>query len=365
MAVEIGALRALLSLDSAAFERGAKRAEASMSNMQKRFHTVSQSMGRVGRQLSARVTAPLAGLAGAMVSSAVSAATEIDRLSKVSNAGTEEFQRFAAAAKSAGLEQDKVADILKDVNDRVGDFLATGGGPMADFFENIAPQVGVTAEQFAKLSGPEALQLYVSSLEKAGVSQQEMTFYLEAMASDVTMLLPLLRDNGTELDRVADKAEDLGAIMDEKTIAALVRSRKAFGSLSTAATGLRNQLAAALAPVLEQIATAVSALAIRFSQLSPRMQTMIGVGAAVAASLGPVLMALGLMVSALAALASPLGAIIVGLGALAWVYEIRALHAAAKASPDALALVLREAKFLAVVIFGLAASLTGQTLHRR
>jgi hypothetical protein len=37
---------------------------------------------------------------------------------------------------------------------------------MKDFFEQIAPKVNVTAAQFAKLSGPEALQLYVSSLEK-------------------------------------------------------------------------------------------------------------------------------------------------------------------------------------------------------
>jgi hypothetical protein len=85
-----------------------------------------------------------------------------------------------------------MSDILKDVNDRIGDFMQTGGGPMADFFENIAPKVGVTAEQFARLSGPEALQLYVDSLEKAGLSQQEMTFYLEAMASDTTALIPLL-----------------------------------------------------------------------------------------------------------------------------------------------------------------------------
>ena len=33
-----------------------------------------------------------------------------------------------------------------------------------DFFENIAPKVGVTAEMFRNLSGPEALQLYYNSI---------------------------------------------------------------------------------------------------------------------------------------------------------------------------------------------------------
>ncbi len=61
---------------------------------------------------------------------------------QVANAAPEVFQRWSAASATVGIEQEKLADILKDVNDRVGDFLQTGGGPMADFFENIAPPSG-------------------------------------------------------------------------------------------------------------------------------------------------------------------------------------------------------------------------------
>jgi len=94
---------------------------------------------------------------------------------EVANAAPEAFQRWAAGARTAGIGQEKLADILKDVNDRVGDFLTTGGGPIADFFEQVAPKVGVTAEAFARLSGPAALQFYVDTL---GLGQQEMTFHL-------------------------------------------------------------------------------------------------------------------------------------------------------------------------------------------
>jgi len=61
---------------------------------------------------------------------------------------------------------------------------------MADFFETVAPLVGVTADNFKDLSGPQALQLYVDSLEKANLSQSQMTFFMEAIASDATALLP-------------------------------------------------------------------------------------------------------------------------------------------------------------------------------
>src|SRR5690606_12048994 len=127
------------------------------------------------------------------------------------NAGFEDFQRLAHAARTVGIESDKLADIYKDVNDRVGDFVQTGGGPMADFFEKIAPQVGITADAFKDLSGPQALQLYYDSLVKAGVSQQDMTFYLEAMASDVTALIPLLQDGGKGFRELGEGASVLSA----------------------------------------------------------------------------------------------------------------------------------------------------------
>jgi hypothetical protein len=72
---------------------------------------------------------------GGFVSSVRATAGEIGKLAQVSNASVNEFQRIAFAAQTVGIEQDKMADILKDVNDRVGDFIQTGGGPMADFFE--------------------------------------------------------------------------------------------------------------------------------------------------------------------------------------------------------------------------------------
>jgi hypothetical protein len=162
------------------------------------------------------------------------------------------------------------------VNDRVGDFLQTGGGPMADFFENVAPRVGVTADQFARLSGPEALQLYVDTLERAGLSQQEMTFYLEAMASDATRLLPLLRNGGAEMARLGDQASDLGAVLDSDALEALRRTQLALGTVSLVFDGLRNRIAVAVAPTIEALANAFVALASDGGILRSAIDTLIG-----------------------------------------------------------------------------------------
>lgn len=230
---------------------------------------------RASLALGAAAAAATASL-GLIVRSTAESAAQIRQFAQVANSTPDALKRWSAGARTVGIEQEKLADILKDVNDRVGDFLQTGGGPMADFFENVAPRVGVTADQFARLSGPEALQLYVDTLERAGLSQQEMTFYLEAMASDATRLLPLLRNGGAEMARLGDQASDLGAVLDSDALEALRRTQLALGNVSLVFDGLRNRIAVAIAPTIEALANAFVALASDGGILRSAIDTLIG-----------------------------------------------------------------------------------------
>ncbi|MFH4307916.1 hypothetical protein WAJ73_24150, partial [Acinetobacter baumannii] len=78
-----------------------------------------------------------------------------------------------------------------------------GSGGAKDFFEQIAVKTESgaegakkLAEEMSKMDGVEALQTYVDKLEEAGVNQQQMSFYLESMGSDLTGLIPILQDGG-------------------------------------------------------------------------------------------------------------------------------------------------------------------------
>ncbi|HGN6731927.1 TPA: phage tail tape measure protein [Pseudomonas aeruginosa] len=217
---------------------------------------VEKNAAKVGAAIGAATAAGITALAALTVST-VRNANEIANLASVANASTTEFQKYAAGAKLVGIEQDKLADIFKDVNDKVGDFLNTGGGGLADFFENVAPKVGVTADQFRNLSGPQALGLYVSSLEKAKVSQSDMTFYLEAIASDATALLPLLRNNAEGFKTFGGAAQAAGAILDEKTIKSANELQAATWLVEQSAAGLKNQLSTSLIPILSDLADSI------------------------------------------------------------------------------------------------------------
>lgn len=184
--------------------------------------SISNSFGKIGDSLKGIVSA-YAGLEGIkflsnLVNDTADYAKEVRNLSELVGLSTDSFQTLAYAAKSVGLDQGQLATVIEDVNEKFGELLSTGAGPLKDFFDVIAPKVGVTADNFRRLSGPEALQLYVSSLEKAGVNQDQMTFYMKALSGESTKLLPLLRDNGQAMRDMAKKAEDAGAIMGKEAL---------------------------------------------------------------------------------------------------------------------------------------------------
>ena len=326
----IGALRVNLGLNTAEFENSAKRAQAQSSKFGAAIKTAFVAA-------AAAAAGALSGLAVAL-GSTLGAVDDIAKRAQISNTTFEDFQRLAFAARSVGIEGDKLADIFKDVNDRIGDFNQTGGGPMKDFFENIAPKVGLTADAFKNLSGPQALQLYYDSLKKAGANQQQMTFYLEAMASDATALIPLLEKGGEGFRKLGEGASvisketgdklrafnqsmrDVGQAISDVALAAvaslapaLVVVGNGLNAFSNAVRGLIQYLPT----VAEYAAVAGGALALMFAPA-----ILSGVGSLIVAIGSGLVGAVQLLTAAIAA--NPLGALAIGLAAaVVAVYHFR------------------------------------------
>ena len=239
-------LLVLIGADTSGLDNALKKAGAGLATFAK---------------ASAAAAVAVSGSLAAMTLSGLKLGNEIEILARRANATPEAFQRMAAGARRAGIDSDGLSDILQDVNDKIGDFMATGAGGMADFFENIAPRVGVTADMFRKLSGPQALQLYVTSLERAGLNQQEMTFYMEALASESTRLLPLLRNGGIAMQQFGDEAQAAGQILSTDVLQSLKNADAAIGRMGNVFITLRNQLAVEMAPILEKVANQFNELA--------------------------------------------------------------------------------------------------------
>nr|AKH46256.1 hypothetical protein [uncultured marine virus] len=208
----------------------------------------------------AGVTAAAAAASGAMVAMASNSAKnarELRTFAQLSNTTVKEFQAIALGAKSVGIENEKLADIFKDTQDKIGDFVANGGGPLTDFFDNIGPKVGVASDAFKGLSGPDALGLYVESLEKANLSQSEMIFYMEAIASDSSQLLPLLKNNAQGMGDIAKRANDLGLSLSDIDIKQLDNMQKTLDIVGASAGTLVDKFSVELAPIIDALAESV------------------------------------------------------------------------------------------------------------
>lgn len=236
------------------FVAGMDKAERQSEKWRK---SVEKNLKSAAKVSSAAAGAAVAAM-GVWVARSIENAAEIGKLAQIAGTSTREFQRFSAGTRTVGIEQDKLSDILKDVNDKVGDFLVTGGGPLKDFFEQVAPKVGVTADQFRNLSGPQALGLYVDTLEKAGANQQEMTFFMEAIANDATALIPLLRNGGKEMGRFGDEAERLGLVLSDDAIQAAQQFSTETDILKQQLSNIGSEIAGDVLPHLQQLTQVLS-----------------------------------------------------------------------------------------------------------
>jgi hypothetical protein len=223
MAIDAEQLNIILTAQTAEMRRELDRAQRRISGFEGRarrdlnattshFDTLARGAKILGPILAA--TFSVQAFQGAL-----QAAVDIENLSNIAGVATDKFQVLALTSQQFGINQEKLSDILKDVNDKFGDYAQTGAGPLADFFTNIAPKVGLTAAAFANLSSDQKLGAYINALESANVSQADMTFYMEAIASDSTALVRAFTNNSQAILEMERKAADLGLVLDSEMIA--------------------------------------------------------------------------------------------------------------------------------------------------
>ena len=209
---------------------------------------VDSGMDRAGKAakgfavaITAAATAGAAALGG-LYAHILDTTAELNRFAASTGIAAEDLQYYAAGAKMLGVEQADLGDIFKDVQDKIGDFLTTGAGEMVDFFEQVAPLVGLTAEEFRHLGGADALLLVMESMEKVGLSANDIVFQMEAIASESSRLIPLLKDGGAGFKLFGDEAKRSGAIMSDQLVEAATTSRVQLNLLKNELLGLGNDI---------------------------------------------------------------------------------------------------------------------------
>ncbi|WP_338245258.1 hypothetical protein [Aurantiacibacter hainanensis] len=293
MATQIGSLMVRLGMDSADFATGSTNIQKSIGRLRDSFESLGKKWNDVGKAITRQFTAPVVGAFGAFGVAARSVANDLEGIRNSANLAGESFENFqrqSYAARSIGIEFEKLGDIFKDTRDKVGDFIATGGGEMADFFENIAPKVGVTRDMFRGLGGRDALQLYYNSLRAANVSSSEMVFYLEAIADEASGLIPLLENNGRLFDQLGANAP----VVSEESAASFDRYRDALKKFGEALQRIVVAIAdSGVLDLLTSVIERAAGLADAFAKINPWVFRIAAGFALAAAAIGPMMLVMG------------------------------------------------------------------------
>ena len=215
-----------------------------------------------------------------MVDASLAAANygrEMSNLARMARMPVEDFQALAFATEKYGVSAQQIADISKDTGDKIGDFLATGGGEFKDFFENVAPQIGITADALKGLSGKDALQAVKNSMDELGLSTKQQIFYLESLGNDASKLIPLLSDNGKELDRLNDKYQAMNLGLSSLDIKVLEDMKESTTLTGLGFESLANNLGVMFAPAIQSVADSINWLLKQLNAITGTPKTLEGV----------------------------------------------------------------------------------------
>lgn len=229
------------------FVQGMDKAERSSQKwrdqVKKDAKEVGASIAAIG--VAAATAAVGIGVAGlSIIKNTAQQVTEADRWAKSLKMSTQGLLSWQYAAEQAGLTGDNIADIFKDINDKVGDAVLNKSGEAAQALDTL----GLSAEKLSKQSPDKQLMAISAALQKIP-SQAGKTNILESLGNDLSKMLPLFDNNNEKLKQFIQLSKDFGVAPPQEDIDNLVKVNQFFQDIETSARGLKMEIASGLAKV--------------------------------------------------------------------------------------------------------------------
>lgn len=186
-----------------------------------------------------------AGTAGfALLKSTSEQVNATDQWAKSLKMSTQELLAWQFAAEKAGISGDNMADIFKDLSDKIGDAVLNKSGEAVDALNSL----GLSADKLSKVSPDKQLLAIGEALGKISTNAGKVTI-LESLGNDLSKLLPLFDNNNAKLTQFIQLAKDYGVAPDPQSIDDLIKVNTLFQDMEAQVKGLKMEIAAGLAHV--------------------------------------------------------------------------------------------------------------------
>ncbi|MGY3913691.1 hypothetical protein ACW5XW_24175 [Aeromonas piscicola] len=157
---------------------------------------------------------------------------QLELLAKQSGLTAQQVNEIGLAATGVGIDLEKLGDISRDVIDRIGDNISTGGGALQDLWDTLKGKSAMTIEDLKGLGGIEALKRIQQELDLVGASTAQQTFVMESLSSDASKLSGVLRMNEQQLSDMLDGYATKRASLAQSTITDIDRIQSNMNTLS-------------------------------------------------------------------------------------------------------------------------------------
>ena len=266
MSALVGALRAMLTLDSTAFVAGSKKATSASRKLQTAMSPLRKTMLGV----SAAMATAAAGFALA-IKGQLNAADEIGKAAQKFGIPVEALSRLKYAADLSDVAFETLGTGLKKLSTNMV-AAANGGKAQTAMFAALGVAVVDTE---GKLRGTEDVLQDVAAQFASMPDGAEKTAAVKLFGKAGVEMIPLLNAGKTGLQAMAEEANKLGIVISADTAKSAENFNDNLTRLKATMSGLVVQITAALAPTLERLSAFAVDVAKSFGELSPETKEMI------------------------------------------------------------------------------------------
>lgn len=291
MSAVIGALRAILSLDTAQFEAGLGKAQAKLAGVSAKISGMSAKMTKIGTAMS---------LAAAGVTMAVrgqiDAADKMGQLATKMGVPVDELSKLAWAAKLSDVSIDSLSVAMKTLaknmfnSPKIFEDLGVATKDAGGNMRSVSDVMADVSDIFAKMpDGAEKTALAMKLFGKAG---QDM--------------IPMLNNGTAGLKGMMDEAARMGLVITPEMADAANNFNDNLDRLTAIAGGIALQIASVLTPALKSMSDRLIGVSQWFAGLGESQKQWISWVVGIVVAGGPLLIGLGMVTGALSVLTSAL-----------------------------------------------------------
>ena len=234
----IGALRANLGLDSAQFERGAKRSKSASDQLKANLKKMGLAAAAAGAALAAM---------------AQRGAAEVDRLAKAGrriDTTVTGMRALELAAGEAGVSVGSLTDAVQNLDREV----ASGSRGAAAAMERL----GLAAQDLQGLEADQKLALIADRVKEMGLSTGEASKLLQEFGIRNRDMVLLLMQGGDALRAARNDIQDYGLALSQVDAAAIENANDQIGRLRLVTDFLAQNLARVLIPAFGRLAERIT-----------------------------------------------------------------------------------------------------------